>query len=466
MVSIFENNFIKKLNNNWIFEYIMIMLYILFSVLGWLYSYSYAGIGIVSLTIVLLFIFNDFKYVIPAGLCVIFSYNGGYESSTFPIEIACYGGVLIFIILLYSILNFKKSNFKRPKSYIGIMLLAISCMIPIFWNKIITQETQLMYFIYFSWVLYIVVYFVFGINLGKNSLRVVIFTFSAIAVLLFAECFLTVYRFHINNPDIPLLMSTFSLGWGICNEAGILFCFCMPFVFYQLVKTKNSIISAICTISVAMCMAGIVLTTSRGAMLFGGCEFIALCVLMVIFSKKKITNIVFMLLMVALGLAFIQIYFGIPEFINDLIYSFKAVKLSDDERWTHYSDAISSWNTDWLTRIFGSGIVSKIETRWSLGIYDSVFIVYHSTFFETLVMGGIVGILALAFHFFEKYKQLWKSEKAFFLVMIFGYLFVDLYGMIDNTYGMYYYMVPLVILMASLDNDKNTDIFNYELIGA
>ena len=47
--------------------------------------------------------------------------------------------------------------------------------------------------------------------------------------------------------------------------------------------------------------------------------------------------------------------------------------------------------------------------------------------------------------------------------MLVGYLAVDAYGMIDNTYGMYYYMIPLVILMAALDNDKNTDIFNYQL---
>ena len=44
------------------------------------------------------------------------------------------------------------------------------------------------------------------------------------------------------------------------------------------------------------------------------------------------------------------------------------------------------------------------------------------------------------------------------LILLFGHLVVDAYGMIDNTYGMYYYMIPLVVFMASLDNDKNTDI--------
>ncbi len=52
-----------------------------------------------------------------------------------------------------------------------------------------------------------------------------------------------------------------------------------------------------------------------------------------------------------------------------------------------------------------------------------------------------------------------EKEVSFGLIMLFGYLVVDAYGMIDNSYGMYYNMIPLVVFMASLDNDKNTDIF-------
>ena len=41
---------------------------------------------------------------------------------------------------------------------------------------------------------------------------------------------------------------------------------------------------------------------------------------------------------------------------------------------------------------------------------------------------------------------------------------VDLYGLIDNTYGMYYYMVPLCITMATINNCSDTELFkNNEL---
>ena len=159
MVSLFNRNFFKKLNNSWIFEYLVILVFLALGGLGWVYSYTYSGFGILILTILLVFIFNDFKYFIPAGLLTIFSYNIGYDSNKFPVEIALYGGALIAMIVLYSIFNFKLSNLGKPKSFIGILLLAISCIIPIFWNEVITKELGMMYWLYFTWVLYIVVYF-------------------------------------------------------------------------------------------------------------------------------------------------------------------------------------------------------------------------------------------------------------------------------------------------------------------
>ncbi|MBR6071665.1 MAG: O-antigen ligase family protein [Acholeplasmatales bacterium] len=466
MISIFDRR-IKKLNNSWIFEYVIVLLFIVFGFIGWKYSFSYSGMGIIVLTILLLFVFNDFKYIIPAGISLLFSYNSGYEVTSFPVKIAVYGGLLIFIVVLFSLLNFKLENFKKPKSYIGIVLLSISCMIPIFWNSVITKESSLMYFIYFTWVLYVVLYFVFGVNLGKNSLRIAIFTFSSLIILLSSECLLTVLKMHNENPNENILSFTYSLGWGICNEAGIMLCFCLPFVFYELIKTKNSIISIICVLKVFACLVGIVLTTSRAALLVGGFEALVFFILTMIFSKKKITNLVFFILLGLLSILFIHLYYGFERLFEDIKNVVFEYGFGGDGRERLYKGAYELWSKNWLNRILGSGIVSELEHRVSYGREDAlVFTVYHSTFFETLVMGGIFGILCLLFHFYEKYKQLWKKELPFVLVMLVGYLAVDAYGMLDNTYGMYYYMVPLVILMASLDNDKNTDIFNYELIGA
>ena len=457
MVSLFQTNFLKKLNNSWIFEYIVILIFLVLGGFGWVFSYRYFGFAVIMLAILLLFVFNDFKYLIPATFTIIFSYNIGYDSDKFPIEIAIYGGTLIGLVLLYSILNFKLSNFKKPKSFLGIMILAISCIIPIFWNKVITAESSMMYFLYFTWVLYIVLYFIFGINLGKNSLRVAIFTLSTLTALISFECAFHVITNYQENTNI--LAEAYYMGWGLCNEAGIMICFGLPFVFYELIKSESPIVSALGVVKVVIATLGVIFTNSRGAFLFGSIELILFLILMIVFSKKRITNIVFTLLVAGLAVLYIELNFGLIKFVEDIKEYIFYNGLDNNGRLELWTKAYELWNQDWLTRIFGSGIVSEIEVRGSFNGADSVFIVYHSTFFETLALGGGFGILALLWHFIEKYKQLWKTELAFGILMVVGYLAVDAYGMIDNTYGMYYYMIPLVLVMACLDNDRNTNIY-------
>lgn len=465
MISIFDNVSLKKINSHFYFEILTVLLFFTFGGLGWYYNYSISGMGIISLLLVLLLVFNDFKYVIPAGISLIFSYNGGYDSKSLPSQVALYVGLLFLIIVVYFFVNLRKERTKKTKSVWGFILLSSSCIIPVFWNSVITSETKIMYLIYFSWLLYVIVYFIFLTNFGKNSLRMSIFTISTLSLLLFFESITALLDAHYTHEEVEIISLTYTLGWGNCNEAGIMFCFCMPFVIYEMTKTKNSVFMFFDFIKIVFCFAGIFVSTSRASMLFGSIEFIVLLILLIIFSKKKYTCALFICSIIFLAFVFVYLYLDIENVFQYIIENYSSSKIQDDDRINIYSKAIDLWKTDWKTTVFGSGIVSEIDYRETYGNMDNAFLVYHSTFFEMLVMGGIVGIVALCVHFFEKYRQLWKREKAFALVMLVGYLCVDAYGMMDNTYGMYYYMIPLVIIMASIDVDKNTDIFNnkYEL---
>ena len=77
--------------------------------------------------------------------------------------------------------------------------------------------------------------------------------------------------------------------------------------------------------------------------------------------------------------------------------------------------------------------------------------------FETLACFGIVGVVFLIIHLIEKYFSLLKIDKTIMLVLTIGYGVVDIYGMLDNTYSMWYYMIPLVIVMASVDVTKSNN---------
>lgn len=203
-------------------------------------------------------------------------------------------------------------------------------------------------------------------------------------------------------------------------------------------------------------MCGIVCSTSRGTYLFGMIEILSLGIYCLIVTRYKKTIIVACLCIATLVIAVIQIKFGLVNFINNIIDLVFVRGLSMDDRFRLYKEAMITWNTNWLTRIFGAGIVAELTKE---GFKDmNTFIMYHSTFFECLATLGIVGVLALGYHFYERYSQLKLLNKKMLIYILIGFIVVDLYGMIDNTYGMYYFMIPVVILMASFDCTTKEEI--------
>ena len=107
---------------------------------------------------------------------------------------------------------------------------------------------------------------------------------------------------------------------------------------------------------------------------------------------------------------------------------------------------------------FGMGQVAEFIYTGSFNGYADVNLVYHSTIFHCMATMGNMGLGFLILHFIDKYKQAFKFNKEVMGLMLIGYVMVDLYGLIDNTYGMYYYMVPLMIIMASIDQVDKEDI--------
>ena len=99
---------------------------------------------------------------------------------------------------------------------------------------------------------------------------------------------------------------------------------------------------------------------------------------------------------------------------------------------------------------FGSGVIAEYYPD------GTRYVVYHSTIFQILATVGNLGLAFIIIHFIEKYKQLKVLGKSNMGILLIGYIVVDLYGLIDNTYGMYYYMIPMMIIMAVLDAKANS----------
>ena len=443
-------NKIKALNNNSLFLELYCLALCVIAVICWKYSFLAGMITIISVATISLLIFNDFKYMIPCVLYFMFSNNDGFESSIIPIPLVICTGVLFGILIFYLIRN--KIHLSKAKSCLGIALLGISCAIPYFWHNIITSGKEGLYVMYFAWFLYFVLYVLFASSLNKDSFKMLVYAFEYMAILLAFECMLKVYMLHKEMPDENILNFWYYLGWGLCNEAGIMMCVGLPFIFINMLKNNKLVNVLLGNIKLIIVCIGMLLTGSRGTFLFGYLELILLYLYYLFKSPSRKNSFIGVGLLVISALLIAQFCVGIPKLIEDIRKCLFFNDLDDTGRKGLWIDAINMWKKNPLHIIFGGGMVSEFYTVQSFHGVAEVFKVYHSTFFETLASFGIVGVLFLGIHLFEKYRQLFKLDRIIAIIIFISYVMVGLYGMIDNTYSMYYYMIPLVIIMATFDN--------------
>lgn len=461
MIFELKNKIYNKFNNNQMFEYLIAIIFVVFGIIGWQFGYIFGVIPTVLLSIALMFIFNKFKYSIPAILVLLFSIGEGFTVEEFPYGIVIPVAIYVLFILVFGILKFKKENLKNIKSVVGMSILSIGFIIPIFWVSVINDSNKIFYLMYFSWLLYTLLYVILCISLEKDSFRITTFSFSSLSFLLFYEMAVTVLKWHFDNPSESIFSFWGYVGWGLCNEVGIVLCFILPFIFFELIKSNNYKLSILSLIKLFVAFAGIILTTSRGSYVCAFLEGLILFIVL-IFSKNKLKlfKILSILSIAILALIFICIKFNIVDIFN----SVKEKIFNNEYGFLNGRDV--KWNAgaavfmaSYRNIFFGSGIVSEIIETEVFNKIQYTYIVYHSTTMEILVSAGLIGLIGLGIHFFEKYKMLLNKGKLFFIVFGIGYLTVDLYGLIDNTYGMYYYMVPLCIMMAVINNSNDFELF-------
>ncbi len=459
MISKLRTEKLLKLNNNWKFENLIALLFMIFGILGWQFNYALGAIPTILLSVLLMIIYDDFKYAIPAILVLLFSYGTGFEISVFPFEIVIPVAIFVIFVIVFTVIHFKKENLKHIRFCIGMAILSIAFIIPIFWCKLIDETNMVFYVMYFSWLMYTLLYLLLCFNLNKKSFKMLVFSLSHLSLLITIELVISVVKLKIQNPDQNILSFWYYIGWGLCNEAGIMLCFIMPFIFYELIKSDTLCLSLISIFKIGISLIGIVLTGSRGTLLFGGLEIVALVILLFVFKfplkKEKLSFLSFIFFIGLTGI--ITLTKG--ELFTDIFNNIFEMDLDSNGRDLLWKLGFEAYR-DSGHYFFGSGIVSEIREKEVFNGVQNTFIVYHNTFIEVLISAGVSGLVGISYHLFEKYKMLFKKDNIFKFTFLIGYIFVDLYGLIDNTYGMYYYMVPLVMVLAIFRLSDNYELYD------
>ena len=100
-------------------------------------------------------LFNKFKYFIPGTLMLIFANPEGYKSNEFPLSIVVCGFIMIGVLIVYTIFNYKNITFKnKDKSFYALVYLGIFSFLPLTYYNLLDDTVSTLIWIYFSYLLY------------------------------------------------------------------------------------------------------------------------------------------------------------------------------------------------------------------------------------------------------------------------------------------------------------------------
>ncbi len=419
----------KNLMNKKYFYLIYALIISLISFGLWAFAGSYSYVVLIVLCAAILVFTNDMIYGIPFLLNIIFV--NGNTVKTEDVSIAIYiGAALFFISLIYFIVR-NKMKFRFNTFGLVMLLLALSAFIPIFWTKV---DSIALYIVYFNWFVYFIIYIFFSNSIQKNITNEFSISMESFGLLLSLECLFSIIRIKQSGGSLD---DIYSLGWGICNEAGIMILVAIPFCIYRIYKNIKSKEVFIDFMFLVVMILGIWCTKSRGAegfllILLGLCAL----VLLLYHKKYKITLIIAGVGILVVGLFCILKWDFVVSHLDSLV--------DDNDRFKLYQTGLNALNKSPLYWILGTGMPFAFD-------FKDEFIVCHSTIYETLTTMGIVGLGIMLVHFTQKYYMVIHNKGIFNKLMLAGFIVVDLYGLIDNTYHMYYFMVPLVMILTTLE---------------
>ena len=420
---------------------------VLISLIAWLSSIY--GIIIMCVGLIGSLLMKKFKYVMPWLLNFVFTINVNLSLNIKinPIFYIVFV-VAILSLIVYSFLMWKK--IKVGNSKLVLLLMAFITLLPIIWTKAI-QNTHLL--LYFSWFLYSLFYFVTIYSNDEDNKEVFSLSMVNLGLLIAFEVIITSIKYNGFNLD-NILSNSLRVGWGIFNECGIMILVCIPYIFY-FINTKKLPICNI--IKLILLLIASFLTNSRGTYIFGLMLLLFMIGLLILLNKKnKIIYITISLISILLILFSVIFHSEINILINKIRQLVFYNGLSSNGRFELYNYGITKLISEPKFIIFGMGFVESYYIDFNhVSSMKDIFIVYHSTLIQTLSIGGIVGLIVFGWFCYKRYSLLIKgiSDDLYKFILI-GLIPIELYGLIDNTYHMFYYMIPLVISMGIFETSN------------
>ncbi|WP_035368742.1 O-antigen ligase family protein [Acholeplasma hippikon] len=380
----------------------------------------------------------------------------GFDADISTIDSALSGILNVILIVIGFIVHFIrfKPKFKLKSLGLGLLLASVSYIIPLIYTPVNEVSILLVFLVPF----YLVTYLFYANTIDKNELNYlmrfflytsIMLSFQLIALMSdgfkdfkFLHDLAAFQQLHVDSP-----------AWGNVNDLTIQLVLMSSCMIFYLKKYKN----ILPWLYLGWMGFWIIISDSRGSIVTITLYAIGVAIY-VLFKGRRHQRINLLITIILTGI-FMYVF---RDLVTMVYRSFMDTINFDDP-----NGMLTGRLTLWFDPEYGAVTVFKRypifgsgwnTPHWFLNEQNRITI-YHSTFFQVLATGGLVGILILIYHFYEVGK-LFVRKRRFIAVkaFLFTYLLTQFHGLIDNTQYMIHYSLVTLIAFAVIDNANLTDI--------
>lgn len=296
---------------------------------------------------------------------------------------------------------------------------------------------------------FVVIFFVMskGVVPSEKTFDRVAYYFLALFLTISFELVMA----YINHDGIitngAINRSKIFFGWGTQNTIGMLFCACMPALFYLAITKKHGWIFSALAFSDELC---ILFSMSRQSMLFG--TFIYLVCIVWLLVKRgglyRCLNLLILWVYLFAFLLFIMLKRDLV--VNTLNALLKNITYASG-RFYMWEQALAYFKK---YPAFGSGFFAPFTGDAGFVGIGLIPDLYHSTIFQILSSAGTPGILVYAYHRFLTVRSYLKNITTGRTFIALSVLAILLVSLVDNHM---FYFFPTIIYSALIGILSSTE---------
>ena len=351
--------------------------------------------------------------------------------------------IFLFAVVFHIVAYRKMFTAKRGELFLPISLVSLSCIlggVGIMTPSEYFTPTNVIYMLALG-VLILLIYFAFGgvIGEGKNGQKPVDERLSKVFITLTVFLFCAVVQYYISHWE-QFIMDPDILPFQWRNNACTLLMIAMPFCFYMSTKKFPYIIT------VLLSYFTILMSGSRGGLLFGGIELLALIIYFAVVDKKHRK-----ILLTVTGIVAVVVIIISPKLLYVMRYTIDRFFSSKENfrRLGLYERSV----TDFLSNpIFGRG-VGYMGNRDLHPSKQGTLCWYHSSIPQVIGSFGISGILTYGYQMFCRLRMFWKRKSLFSRTIFWSFVGLELMSIVNPGIFAPPFLVIMTVLFVFAENE-------------